>query len=396
MADPKYADLPGIAHDEPDVYETNDLPESEQAADFYEEDEDPVERIHISSDDAFNKFKDKYLSSENVDFSSRIRSKKCTGYDARHGEWELVGPGEKETPVQKYNRLQCEMRELLVQVKELEKNKKADDANCVVSTTKVEQALKQLADLKLEETLGEEIVAQISDPRVLKSRKLLSQLEQFKASIHEMPESESQSETSGIVYQFSYRPEQARLAQTTRLAELESRLNHLETVLGCSTEKLSRLTASTKKGSLMEVAEHLSATASMLDSSQLDHIEGRLGALAQKLEGITEKKKQVQQDDEKDKMILELFDLIKKNEATLMLVPQVINRLKSLNELHSKATDFVKTLTEIEVAQAEITGNIENNKTLLQGVQESFATSLNEINSTVQSLDGRIKALKKK
>ena len=30
MADPKYANLPGIAHDQPDVYETGDLPESEQ------------------------------------------------------------------------------------------------------------------------------------------------------------------------------------------------------------------------------------------------------------------------------------------------------------------------------------------------------------------------------
>lgn len=27
---PKYAELPGFAHDQPDVYETDDLPESEQ------------------------------------------------------------------------------------------------------------------------------------------------------------------------------------------------------------------------------------------------------------------------------------------------------------------------------------------------------------------------------
>lgn len=56
-------------------------------------------------------------------------------------------------------------------------------------------------------------------------------------------------------------------------------------------------------GNLFETAEHLCATASLLDSSQLDHIEGRLGALAQKLEGIAEKKKQLQQDEEKDKMV---------------------------------------------------------------------------------------------
>lgn len=79
-------------------------------------------------------------------------------------------------------------------------------------------------------------------------RKLLSQLEQYKASIHEKPESEAASDTSGIVYQFNYRPEQARLAQTTRVADLESRLHRLESVLGTSSDKLSRLTAATSKG----------------------------------------------------------------------------------------------------------------------------------------------------
>lgn len=60
---------------------------------------------------------------------------------------------------------------------------------------------------------------------------------------------------------------------------------------------------------MYEVAEQLSATASLLDSSQLDHIEGRLGALAQKLESISEKKKEVQKDDEKDEIVItyELF-----------------------------------------------------------------------------------------
>lgn len=57
-------------------------------------------------------------------------------------------------------------------------------------------------------------------------------------------------------------------------------------------------------GSLLEAAEQLSATATLLDSAQLDHIEGRLSALLQKLEAITDKKKQLQRDEEKDKMVL--------------------------------------------------------------------------------------------
>jgi dynactin-2 len=37
----------------------------------------------------------------------------------RSGDWELVGSGDKETPFQKYQRLQCEMKELLEEVAHL-------------------------------------------------------------------------------------------------------------------------------------------------------------------------------------------------------------------------------------------------------------------------------------
>lgn len=59
------------------------------------------------------------------------------------------------------------------------------------------------------------------------------------------------------------------------------------------------------------------------------------------------------------------------------------------------ATEFTQTLAQIETLQSEITNNVDNNKTLLQGVQESFAMNLDEINKTIISLDARIKALKK-
>jgi dynactin-2 len=138
----------------------------------------------------------------------------------------------------------------------------------------------------------------------------LSQLEQFKASAQEKSESQAESDGSSIVYQLSYRPEQARLAQTTRVAELESRLHHLESVLGASNEKLTRLASATNKGTLLETAQYLSATASLLDSAQLDHIEGRLSCLQQKLDAIAEKKKEIAQDEEKDKMVSQQKTLI--------------------------------------------------------------------------------------
>lgn len=141
------------------------MPESDQTSDFYEEDNDAIEKLNISANDAFNKFKGKQLTANKIDFSDRISKRIRTGYDARSGDWELVEKGTKETPLQKYQRLQCEMQELLEEIGTIKKDKKNDENSCVVSETQVGDALKKLADLRLEETLGAEVITSIMDPQ---------------------------------------------------------------------------------------------------------------------------------------------------------------------------------------------------------------------------------------
>ena len=78
MADPKYANLPGLALDQPDVYETSDLPEVDQFDDKFVDD-DVVETLHITATEAFGKFKSKQLDTKNVDFSDAIKRSKRQG-----------------------------------------------------------------------------------------------------------------------------------------------------------------------------------------------------------------------------------------------------------------------------------------------------------------------------
>ena len=97
----------------------------------------------------------------------------------------------------------------------------------------------------------------------------------------------------------------------------------------------------------------------------------------------------------------------------MKILPDTIERLRVLEALHVKgkfirdwnlfkctclwilAADFTKTITQVESLQSNITSSVETNRTLLQGIQESFVNNLNEINKTVISLDSRIKQLKK-
>lgn len=402
MADPKYADLPGICIGEPDIYESSDLPESDQTINTLTEDtesEDVIERIHISTSEAFNKFKGKSLNGDKIDFSDRISKRIRTGYDARSGDWELAGEGNKETLMQKYQRLQCEMRELM---EEVDKVKNVKDGTmpedvCLVSEKQVQDSMKKLADLRLEETLGSNAVSSMNDPQGKEIKKLFTQLENFKQTMSDQPEASKSaiSKESGVVFELNYMPDQTRLTQTARVADLENRLHRLEAVLGNPTKEFSRLSAAFNNGPLLEVAEHLKATATLLNSAQLDHIEGRVTALSQKMDSISEKKKQLSDNNtEKDKMVVELYEMFKNTENISELLPQTIGRLKSLEGLHHKASDFAKTLSQVETMQSEIATNVQNNKTFLQGVQASFVTNLDEMNKNVIALDARIKAIK--
>ena len=59
----------------------------------------------------------------------------------------------------------------------------------------------------------------------------------------------------------------------------------------------------TQHKSLLEIAQLLSAKASLLDSAQLDHIEGRLTALAQKMDTIREKTAASPEDAERNQKV---------------------------------------------------------------------------------------------
>lgn len=155
------------------MYESNDLPESDQTSDFYEEENESVEHIHISATEAFNKFKGKSLNANKVDFSERISKHSRTGYDARSGEWQLAGYGEPETLLQKYQRLQCEINEVLEEVNKV-KNDEKEEVNCLITTEQVQQALKKLTDLRLEETLGAKLISSIADPQGAQIRCVLN------------------------------------------------------------------------------------------------------------------------------------------------------------------------------------------------------------------------------
>ncbi|XP_076049147.1 dynactin subunit 2 [Oratosquilla oratoria] len=408
MADPKYAGLPGIVYDQPDVYETSDLPEAEQ--DFTEPGDisDAIETLHISAEDAHDRFKGKILDGSKVDFSDRISRQRRTGYDVRHGEWELVGEGEKETVVQKYQRLQCEVTQLQEELQNVKGTLSSgnEKISAVHLASQADTLHQTLVNLHLEETLGSDTIASISQPQAALLKKLVNLLESFKKTglVNEKgeklkgsgqaPVGTSSDSNGGITYELYYAPEHAKLNELAQAADMEKRIDRLESLLGNNPDKLSSLSAATNHKSIVGAIGVLSGRMSLLDPAHLDHVEGRLHAVHTRMNQISEKKTAIEEADKQSK-INELYDLVKNSEALCCALPEVLDRLVSIEALHDQAMQFSKSLKQLDVAQTQLTSSLQTNSDLLNAVQEKFTQNLNIIQNNMANLDTRIQTLQK-
>ncbi|RVE55141.1 hypothetical protein evm_000039 [Chilo suppressalis] len=366
MADPKYENLPGIAYDQPDVYETGDLPEADQPEPNEEEENECIEQLHLSVKDSFNKFKGKFLTGT-VDFSDRLSRKTRIGY--RAGEWELAAEGEPETAIERYNRLRCEFSELLEQVTE-EKNKasESEKEEFTKLATQINTTKKLLEELKLEE-------GELIDPKAEKLKEYLSVNSKKKGEV--------------VTAHLKLKPE-VNLAQTTRIAQLEHRLHKLEQVAGVRDEEaFRRLQAVTGQATLMGAARSLAAQTGLVRGGELAAAEARVAAL---LTGVDALKAAVKpQDPQLEEKVNELYKFLKQIDG--ISHSEILERMEALEGLHNQASNFGKSLTELETLQSTIASGVQNNKELLQGVQEVFAHNVDSLQREIKKLDERIAKL---
>lgn len=383
------------------MYETPDVPEDTTSDYFEDNDAECIERLHISSEDSNNKFKGKYLTGDYAQ------------HGVRGGCWELAAHGEKETPIEKYRRIKCEMDELMNEIVESNANadtSKKEKENYESISAAVHSAQKVLGSLRLEKVLGTETVSSASDSEI---KKLIAQVEDFRK------DRDCDRKTQII-----------QLEHTKRVAELEARLHRIESIIGTRPpEQLNRLASTLDtNGTLLDSVQQISTKAALLQPSQLDQIETRIAAITTKLNSINEKTSALSgKTSGNDDKVSALYDIAKKTEPIAKLLPDVLRRMKALESLHNHgefqfffrffvlhicrkyaksltqacfflfaANNFGKTINELESTQSALVSTLNGNKALLQNVQETFALNLESVNQEVGKLESRLKATEKK
>uniref|UniRef100_A0A665TL47 Dynactin subunit 2 n=1 Tax=Echeneis naucrates TaxID=173247 RepID=A0A665TL47_ECHNA len=411
MADPKYANLPGIAFNEPDVYETGDLPEDDQAQ--FESEElcsDSVERIVVNPNAAYDKFKDKHVNTKGLDFSDRISKSRRVGYES--GDFEILGEGcgVKETPQQKYQRLVNEIQELTQEVDAIQAATKESNAEerltPVVLAQHAAQLKQQLVSAHLDSLLGPQAHINLADPDGALARRLLAQLEAAKGSRgssagDSKPTPSAKGPDGVVLYELHSRPEQERFNESAKMAELEKRLAELEIAVGSGSDKkvqsnshsLSTHT-SPFTASLIHTNSLLQARVSALDSATLDQVEARLQSVLGKMNEIAKHKAAIEDADTQNK-VSQLYDVVQKWDAMSTSIPQVVQRLVAVKELHEQAMQFGQLLTHLDTTQQMINNSLKDNNTLLTQVQQTMKENLVAIEENFAALDQRMKKLSK-
>ncbi|XP_064930859.1 dynactin subunit 2 isoform X3 [Columba livia] len=428
MADPKYADLPGIARNEPDIYETSDLPEDDQAEFEAEElTSTSVEHLIINPNAAYEKFKDKHLSTEGVDFSDRITKTRRTGYES--GEYEILGEGlgAKETPQQRYQRLQHEVQELVREVEQIQctvKESAAEEELTPMALARQVEVLKQqLLSSHLEKLLGPAVAIDFADPSGAVAKRLLQQLEVVKCSKATPGKSPAKGPAptrDAVTFELYWRPEQDQFAQTAKIAELEKRLAQLEATVRCEphsqvrgqellpcrsppphpaplmqfTSPQNPLLVGLKGTSLVETMQVLQAKVNILDVAVLDQVEARLQSVMGKVNEIAKHKATVQDADTQSK-IHQIYEMMQRWDPVASTLPDVVQRLVTLRDLHEQATQFGQVLVHLDTTQQEIAGALKDNTVLLAEVQKTMKENLAIVEDSFADIDTRIKQLQK-
>lgn len=394
MADPKYASLPGIDLNSPDVYETSDLPESEQSipAEQEEQQNENIERPQIDMAAAFDRFRGK---------GGKTTGRRA-GYEG-YVDYEMVGEdGVKiESPQQKFMRLQHEIRELGEEVNRIKENVKdeasAEKLSPVAIGKQLEYLQHQLTDLHLEKLLGPDASIDLSDPQGALQKRLVTQIESFKPGQKKAstPQSKDSTPSDSVRYELFYRPEQAQFSKNAKVASLEERLDRLEAALGnTSQDKLGMLTSDTDNKSVIGAVSVINSKMSLLEPANLEHVEVRLHSVLQKLDKIAEKKS-TQEDGEKQNKISELYEMVKKWESVTDVLPQVVDRLSALKDLHEQALQFSQALAYLDTTQQEINSSLKSHGDMLKQLEGQMKDNLAVIKTNCDSLDSRIKSIQK-
>jgi len=343
-ADPKYAGLPGIAVDQPDMYETVEGGAREELEDSSTSTEE--ETLHLAS-----------LS--------------------WLGDMEVgAGPGTKETILQKFARLRCEVGELADELNSLTESVR-ESGHMEGLNIQVQDLSRQLESCQVEGS-GEGVDSKVT-------------VEMLSKQIQDMQGGREgiKGEEGGVYQLYLSAGEKASLD----ISSVDGRLAALEKVVG--TERVSdrkMLSAQTDGKSLSRAVDMLASRKSFMQQQHVDHVEGRLAALTYKMNAIGEQKVAVEMANREDK-VTRLVDTVASQAALASVLPDLAERIELVGGVQDSAKEWGHVLDTAEQQQKETGKLLQDTNKLVKETRECFDSNLNTVADKFAELQKKLQEI---
>ncbi|KAI6073597.1 Dynactin subunit 2-like isoform X2 [Aix galericulata] len=184
-----------------------------------------------------------------------------------------------------------------------------------------------------------------------------------------------------VKFEVYWRPGQDQFALNAKIVEVEKQLAQLEATVQC-------------KPITQETVQILQAKMNILDEVILDQIEARLKRILGKVKEIAEHEAMVQCANSQSK-IHQTYELMQHWDPIASSLPDVLQYLLTLRDLHEEATQVGQVLEDMETMQKEIADALQVNTFLLEVVQKTMKEFLAFVEENVAEIQGSIRNLQK-
>jgi len=346
--DPKYAGLPGIAYDQPDIFQTIEGEGDDESNENTDTESDDNERLHMSS-------------------LSWI------------GDMEVgVDEGEKETLLQRFMRIRCEIGELQDEIDCMTESARESSHSDGLSI-QVQSLSRQLESCQLEH-------GNTGSSGIIGVDALSKQIDALKAT-----GSGKKSENEGVYQVFLGNEKNA----SVDVASLDKRLAALENVVGCTSASDSKvLSAQTDSQNLSKSIRILEDRKTLLKPQHIDHVEGRLSALTFKINSISEQKTSVEAATKDDKLN-KLASLVSgQSSMATAVLPEVLERMEAVAALQDDSKTWSDIVDTVQQQQRETKDVIKDTQKSLIESREFFDKNITGIYDKCNLLQSKLGEIK--
>ncbi|KAG4094260.1 hypothetical protein H8356DRAFT_517207 [Neocallimastix lanati (nom. inval.)] len=222
-------------------------------------------------------------------------------------------------------------------------------------------------------------------------------------------ESHSMTTHDGITYKLYYSPKSIQYHQLARISDLEERITQIEAILGInsitddnilfpSNNQISTLLYA--KGNIVTAIDSLDQQLQLLSQpSNFDNILIKVNEAIKELEQFIniQKNKLAEEEIDEQAQIKEkvdaLYSKLESTEEYSAIITPLLTRLKTLQALHTEASQFSESIQMFSEQQNAIKNQIKDLQEMMSNLSESLEVNKTIIENNIDSISKRIDQL---